>query len=119
MIVILHAVEYRVIIIILPFTNPVPGTNNTFEYPAGTDLTVVCWVIPATPSGSEFNWNCSTGCFADMEMQQFIFVTEAEGSDSGELSCSMSINGMEYFSELVELEVIEGMFVFKLFVVRD
>ena len=67
----------------------------------------MCYVTPSPPFDSEFSWSCSTGCFADMEMEQYIY-DELELTDSGVLNCSVSINEIEYFSELIEIEVIEG-----------
>jgi len=62
-------------------------------------------VIPTPPSDSEFSWNCSTGCFADMKMKQTVNVTELEIVDSGVITCSVIINDDEYFSESFELRI--------------
>ena len=43
-----------------------------------------------------------------MEMNQTIQVTDLEEMDSGVITCSVSINGMEYVSESIELVIIEG-----------
>ena len=107
-IIILHTDTFSVAIITIPSATPIPGSNNTFEYFTGTDLTLICLVTPTPPIDSEFNWNCSTGCFADMEMERAIQVTDLEEMDSGVISCSVSIFGMEYVSESIEIDVIEG-----------
>ena len=44
-----------------------------------------------------------------MQMDQTIQVTDLDEMDSGVISCSVSVYGMEYVSESIELEVIEGM----------
>ena len=93
-----------------PSGTPVPGSNNTFQYFTGTFLALFCYVTPTPPPNSEFSWSCSTGCFADMEMNQIIYTDELEETDSGVLNCSVSINEIDYFSELIEIEVIEGRF---------
>ena len=111
-IITLHIVAFIAAIIIIPSVTPIPGSNNTFEYFAGTDLFLICSVTPDPPLNSEFNWSCSTGCFADMEMGRTIQVTELEEMDSGVISCSVFINGMEYVSESIEINVVEGMNVF-------
>ena len=99
---------YSVNIIGDPFINPVLGTNNTYEYFAGTDVNLICYVTPTAPSDSEFTWSCSTGCFADMEMSQVVNVTELEEIDSGILNCSVIINGTQYVSESFDLQVINS-----------
>ena len=104
----LSLVTYDVSIVRNPLGNPVPGTTNAFEYVVGTGLILTCSVIPPPPSDSEFSWSCSTGCFADMETTQIISVAALEEMDSGVISCSVVIDGMEYFSESFELQVMAG-----------
>ena len=108
----MHIVTFNATIITIPTVDPIPGSNNTFEYFAGTDLFLTCSVTPDPPFGSQYNWNCSTGCFADMEMERTIQVTDLEEMDSGVVSCSVSVYGMEYVSESIEIAVIEGMDVY-------
>ena len=103
---------YRVVITTNPLGNPVPGATNVFEYYTGTDVSLTCMVTPTPPSDSEFSWSCSTGCFADMEMEQTINVTDIEEIDSGVINCSVTIDGTQYFSEPIEIGVVEGMNVF-------
>ena len=43
-----------------------------------------------------------------MEMDPIIQVTDLEEMDSGVISCSVTVNGMEYVSESIELVVVEG-----------
>ena len=107
-IITLHIVAFIAAIITIPSVTPIPGSNNTFEYFAGTDLFLICSVTPDPPLNSEFNWSCSTGCFADMEMGRIIQVTDLEEMDSGVISCSVLINGMKYISESIEINVVEG-----------
>ena len=104
----MHTVIYDVTIITNPRGNPVAGSNNTFEYSAGTDLNLTCLVTPTPPSDSEFSWSCSTGCFADMEMEQTIHTTILNVTDSGILNCSVVVNGVKYSSESFELQVYDG-----------
>ena len=79
--------------------------NNTIEVPAGSDLTLTCMVTPPPPSDSEFSWGCSTGCFVDMETEQSVNITELEVTDSGELNCSVIVDGEDYTSEPTKLKV--------------
>ena len=99
---------YTVTIISDPFGVAVFGTDNAYQYFAETDLNLICMVNPTPPSDSEFSWGCSTGCFADMEMEQIVNVTDLEETDSGVLNCSVFINGVEYSSESFDLQVING-----------
>ena len=99
---------YNVSIISDPLGISIPGTNNAFEYFVGTEVSLRCLVTPYPLSDGEFSWNCSTGCFADMEMEQVINVTELNETDSGILNCSVIINGVQYFSKSFELQVING-----------
>ena len=69
---------------------------------------MTCSVFPPPPSDSEFSWGCSTGCFADMQMEEIINVTVLNQTDGGILNCSVVINGVQYFSESFELRVIDG-----------
>ena len=62
-------------------------------------------VTPTPPSDSQFSWSCSTGCFVDMKMEQSVNITELEVTDSGELSCSVIIDDVEFTSKSVELTV--------------
>ena len=98
-------IEYNVAIAINP---PVDGNNNVFQYFVGSNLTLTCMVTPTPPPDSEFSWSCSTGCFVDMEIEQSVNITELEVTDIGELNCSVIIDGVEYTSETIDLQVIAG-----------
>jgi len=97
---------YDVSIVSNPLGNPISGSIDIFQYSVGTDLSLTCLVIPTPPSDSEFSWNCSTGCFADMEMEQTVNVTELEIFNSGVIKCSVIIDDEEYFSESFEVRVL-------------
>ena len=79
--------------------------SGILEYPVGSNITLTCVVIPTPPSDSEFSWSCSTGCFVDMEIEQSVNITELEATDSGELNCSVIVNGVEYTSETIGFQV--------------
>ena len=84
---------------------PVDGSNNAIEYLVGSDLNLTCLVTPTPPAGSEFSWNCSTGCFADMRMEQTINVTNMTSMDSGSITCSYTVSNLDYHSEPLDLLV--------------
>ena len=88
-----------------PLGTPIDGNNNTYEYLVGSDLNLTCSVTPAPPAGSEYRWNCSTGCFADMKTEQTINVTDINTMDNGSITCSFSINNVDYHSEPLNLLV--------------
>jgi len=98
----LGILEYNVSVTSDP---PGYGGNSILEYPVGSDLTLTCMVTPTPPSDSEFSWSCSTGCFVDMEIEQSVNITELEIANGGELNCSVIIDGVEYVSETIELQV--------------
>ena len=104
----LSTVIYYVNVIVNPPGNLLPGTTNVLGFLNGIDLSLTCMVNPTPPSDSEFSWSCLTGCFADMKMEQIINVPEIEEMDSGVINCSVIINGTKYFSDFVELQVVEG-----------
>ena len=81
------------------------SNNKTFGYLTGSDLNLTCMVTPTPPVDSEFSWNCSTGCFADMRTEQTIFLTDLNTMDSGLISCSLTINNVDYHSEPLSLLV--------------
>ena len=104
----LLSTAYNVTVLSDPLGIPVFGTNNAYRYNTGTDLNLICSVTPTPVSDSEFSWSCSTGCFADMEIEQIVNVTDVDETDSGVLNCSVVINGVEYSSESFDLQVFNG-----------
>ena len=93
---------------------PVPGQG--FQYFAGTNLSLSCLVTPPPPTDIEYNWICSTGCFAHMETTQNISVMGLNVSDSGVILCSVNVIGANFLSQSFELQVImmgkEAMFIY-------
>ena len=81
------------------------GNNNTVEYLMGSDLNLTCLVTPIAPADSEFSWNCSTGCFADMRMEQTINISNLTTLDSGLVTCSITVNDLDYHSDPLDLQV--------------
>ena len=82
--------------------------NNVFEYFTETNLVLTCSISPTPPSNSEYSWSCSTGCFADMQMEQTISVTISNVTDGGIIHCSVVVDGVQYSSEVFEVQVIDG-----------
>ena len=92
--------EYSVTVFLDP---PAYGNTSNFEYLVGSKITLTCMVTPPPPSDSEFSWRCSTGCFVGMETEQSV---KLDVTDSGELNCSVVVDGVEYTSKLIKLQAI-------------
>jgi len=86
-------------------SDPIEYGGTILEYSVGSNITLTCIVTPTPPPDSEFSWSCSTECFVDMEIEQSVNISELEVTDSGELNCSVIVDGVEYTSETVELRV--------------
>ena len=84
---------------------PSNNTNNVIQYILGSDVTVRCLVTPVPPPGSEFTWNCSSGCLDNVTLQETINITELGLLKNIVINCSVMINSNQYFSELVEINV--------------
>ena len=96
---------YRVDIVTNPLGVPVHKNNNTFGYLIGSNLNLTCLVTPILPANSTFSWSCSTGCFADMKMEQTINATNLDTMDSGSITCSFTFDNMDHHSEPLNLLV--------------
>ena len=97
--------SYKVDIVANPLGVPINKDNNTFGYLIGSNLSLTCSVTPILPANDSFSWNCSTGCFADMRMEQTINVTNLDTMDSGSITCSFTFDNMDYHSEPLNLLV--------------
>ena len=86
---------------------PVDKDNNTFGYLIGSNLSLTCSVTPIIPANldSSFSWNCSTGCFADMRMEQTFNVTDLDTMDNGSITCSFTFDNVDYHSDPLNLLV--------------
>ena len=80
-------------------------SGSSLVYPVGSSLYMVCGVNPTPPANSEFSWKCSTGCFADKKVGPVIFATNLNAKDSGSITCSLTVNSVEYHSEPLNLQV--------------
>ena len=96
---------YQVDIVTNPLGLPVNKDNNFFGYLIGSNLSLTCSVAPILPANSNFSWHCSTGCFADIRMEQTINVTDLDTMDSGSITCSFTFDNMDHPSEPLNLLV--------------
>ena len=101
-----YSIDVSVTIVSYPPGNLIDDGNNAFEHLIGSNITFTCEVNSTlTFNDSDFIWACSTACFADMEVEQTINITEIEVTDSGILNCSIIIDGVEYTSKPYDLQV--------------
>jgi len=82
----------------------VNGINNTFEYAVGVHFNLTCLVTPVPPPNSVFEWYCSDGCFGDMSVEKLEVVFERV--QNREINCSVSINGINYYSKQFNLNTV-------------
>lgn len=88
-------------------TNP-PGvpsggiSNNSFTHTLGSSIMLTCSISSTPAANSVFKWSYSTGCLADVEMQQTVSVTLQK---SGEIFCAYTVDGIEYYSDPIEIIV--------------
>ena len=90
-------------------TNPagIPSgdsSNNSFTHVLGSSIMLTCSISSTPAANSVFKWSCSTGCLADVEMEQTISVTLHK---SGEIFCAYTstVDGVEYYSDPIEIIV--------------
>ncbi|XP_065909460.1 uncharacterized protein [Dysidea avara] len=100
--------EYTVSVISDPLPSSIDESDNSFTYLAGSDVNFTCSVIPTPPCDSDYSWSCSTGCFADMEIEQRVNVSGLEVTDEGVLNCSVMINDTIFISNPFELVILQS-----------
>ena len=105
---------FTVTIISSPGGTPVNGSNNTFDYPILSSVTLTCDV--SSDDGSSFTvisyqWNtegCYTNpnfndgnpsCFPHGQTTQTVTDDDVTANDAGSITCTVIINSMVYTSE--------------------
>ena len=97
-----------VVIVSTPSGIPVNGSTNTFDYPILSSVSLTCMVDPI-PSGSvTYQWDTS-GCYVNNRNERRCFptgqttqnVTEDDllARDAGTVTCTATIDGVEYTSD--------------------
>ena len=109
-----------VTIVSSPAGAPVSGSTNTFYYPILSNVTLTC--IVATNDGSSFTvtsyqWNtegCYTHpgsnngnpqCFPHGKTTQNVTDNDVTAEDTGTITCTVTISGDHYTSELFTLRI--------------
>ena len=106
----------NVSIISSPAGTPVSRSTNTFDYPILSNVTLTCMVEP-TPSSVIYYWNttgCYThpnrnngnpSCFPDGQTTQSVTDDDITAEDAGTITCTVTINGVNYTSEPFTLRI--------------
>jgi len=91
-----------------PAGTPVSGTINTFDYPILSNVTLTCMVDPLPPASATYQWNttgCFTNdllttptCFPNGQTTQNVTDNNVTAEDAGTITCTATINGLDYTS---------------------
>ena len=94
-----------------PTGAPVNGSTNTFDYPILSSVTLTCMVKPIPLSSVTYQWNtagCYTNskftgsnpqCFLHGQTTQSVTGNNLNAEDAGTITCTVTINGVDYTSE--------------------
>ena len=88
---------------------------NMTSYTVGDSLMLTC-VVDTVPSSTAitstvtYSWECSS-CFAN-EMNSSMITQVLTDMDTSNISCSATINGTVYRSDVFDLQVTQGNFLF-------
>ena len=114
------ASQFTVTIVSRPADTPVSGSNNTFDYPILSSVTLTCNVTSNDGSSflvTSYQWN-TAGCYTNMEFtgsnlmcfphgQRTQTVTDNDllAHDAGTITCNATIDGSNYTSEPFTLRI--------------
>ena len=107
-----------VTIISSPAGTPVNGSNNTFDYPILSSVTLTCMVDPIPSSSVTYQWG-TTGCYTNSQFtagnpecfihnqrtQQMVTGNDLNAEDAGTITCIARINNADYASEPLTLRI--------------
>ena len=106
---------YAVTIVSTPAGIAVSGSNNTFDYPILSNVTLTCMVDPSPPAGATYQWNtggCFTNhrhyyptCFPNGQTTQSVTGYHLLAEDAGTITCTVIIDGTTYTSDILTLRV--------------
>ena len=111
---------FTVTIVSNPAGTPVNGSNNTFDYPILSDVTLTCDVTSYDGSSftvTSYQWNtegCYTnpnfnsgnpGCFPVGQSTQNVTDDDVTAEDAGTITCTVTINNINYNSEPFTLRI--------------
>ena len=111
---------FTVTIVSSPAGTPVNGSTNTFDYPILSSVTLTCNVTSDDGSSftvTSYQWNTdgcythpdfhggSPNCFPVDQVVQSVTDDDIVAEDAGTFTCTVTINGNNYTSELFILRV--------------
>ena len=111
---------FTVTIVSSPAGTPVNGSNNTFDYPILSDVTLTCNVTSDDGSSftvTSYQWNtegCYTNpnfnsskpsCFPHGQTTQTVTDDDVTAEDAGTITCTVTINNINYNSEPFTLRI--------------
>ena len=103
-----------------PAGTPVSGSANTFDYPILSSVNLTCNVTSNDTSSftvTSYQWNtagCYTNarftpdnpeCFPHGKTTQKVVGTDLNAEDAGNISCTVTINGVAYTSKPFTLRI--------------
>ena len=106
-----------VTIVSSPAGIPVSGSDNTFDYPILSSVTLTCMVNPTPSSTVTYKWGttgCYTNtkftgsnpeCFPDRQTTQNVTGNNLNAEDAGTITCTVTIDGVDYASEPFSLRI--------------
>ena len=111
--------QYTVTIVSSPAGIPVSGSNNTFDYPILSSVTLTCFVTSNDTSSftvTSYQWNTAecythparTGgdpCFPRDQTTQNVTDDDVTAEDAGTITCTVAISGSNYTSEPFTLRI--------------
>ena len=102
--------QFTVTIVSNPAGTPVSGSINTFDHPILSSVTLTCMVEPTPLSSVTYQWN-TTGCYTNPKFNrgnprcfphdqttQSVTGNDLLGDDAGNITCTATINGIDYTS---------------------
>ena len=106
-----------VTIVSSPAGTPVSGSNNTFDYPILSNVTLTCMVEPIPSSSGNYQWD-TTGCYTNSKFtpsnpecfprgqtSQTVTDNDLNAEDAGTITCTVTISGNDYTSEPFTLRI--------------
>ena len=109
--------QTTVTIVSSPAGIPVSGSDNTFDYPILSSVTLTCMVNPAPSSTVTYEWD-TTGCYTNSiftpsnpecfpydETTQNVTGNDLNAEDAGTITCTATISGSDHTSESFTLRI--------------
>ena len=109
--------QFTVTIVSNPNGIAVSGSDNTFDYPILSSVTLTCMVNPTPSSTVTYEWD-TTGCYTNSKftgsnpecfprggITQSVTGNNLNADDAGTITCTVTINGSDYTSEPFTLRI--------------